>query len=338
MVIDAAFVALLGNMERFYTPGGAPLAGGDGAALTATLKPEQLITATIEFGKVKNAAQRFQPPGTDPFVHCLVCAAPNRTRLDDGQCSRHTSCSLLWRPRRATFYPLACWWFIAAGTPVPHDYPVTVSTDAINSANLFASSAGAGSCIEHTTDTYLSDAASRVRTSHSSGALRNEAAARADAADERAAEVQRAAEEARRLGEGGTQRYAAQACTTALSCNRETTNNAGRGEMWITGMVAAACMHVVPGLRLAIAMFGPEEHYYYDELLRDAFKDRPDLAAVYLDLACRYKHRFQGLMEQLQRDEVVANADAVKLLLPWMHAFDHDLQCQLKHSGMYTVS
>ena len=28
----------------------------------------------------------------------------------------------------------------------------------------------------------------------------------------------------------------------------------------------------------------------------------------------------------------------VRLKLPWMHGMDHDMDCQLKHSGLYTVS
>ena len=28
----------------------------------------------------------------------------------------------------------------------------------------------------------------------------------------------------------------------------------------------------------------------------------------------------------------------VKLIMPWMHGMDHDAACQLKYSGLYTVS
>ena len=333
---DADFVNVLSKTELFHAPGGSHLKGGNGATLTATLKAEQLITATLEFGKVQDAAQQFQPPGTDPFTHCMVCAKPRREELDDSEFSEVLP--RLSPPPAAPRLRSNSVFYCITETAVPQDYPVAIATDAINSANLLSSSAGAESVIEHTTDTYFADPARRVREAFASGTLRKDAVTRAEAAEERAAEGERAAEEARLRGEGGADRDGAHACTTALSCNRETANNATRGEMWITGTVAAACMHVVPGLKLAIAMFGPEEHYYYDELLRDAFKARPGLDTVYLDLACRYKLRFEELKEELVEDDILTDAAAVKLLLPWMHGFDHDLECQLKHSGMYTVS
>jgi hypothetical protein len=209
---------------------------------------------------------------------------------------------------------------------------LVISTDAICSANLHASSAGAASAIEPSTSSYLGKAASRVRQAHASGAL-------GKAAKERAERAQLHAETA-------AQRDGAHACNTALACDRSTTGHAagGRCEMYITGMVAAVCAHVVPGLQLAIAMFGPEEHYYYDELLTETLKLRPEVASVYLDLACHYKPRFLQVLEELRRagcnyaSEAALDARAIKLLLPWMHGFDHDLGCQLKYSGLYTVS
>ena len=215
---------------------------------------------------------------------------------------------------------------------MPTDFPPILATDAMNSANLFASSAGADSEIEHTTQTYLGAPASRVRQAFDSKSVREEAKKRADAASKRAADEELA------VKEGGAGRPAAHSCNTALSCNRETTGHAGRSEMFITGIVAAACVHAVPAMQLAIAMFAAEEHYYYDELLRAAFALRPNLAGIYLDLACKYHHRFRRLLEQLAQEEKISDPGAVQLMLPWMHAFDHDLQCQLKFSGLYTVS
>ena len=83
---------VLSNLEHFYTPGGSVLMGGEGTVFTATLKPEQLITTMLEFGKVQDAQQQdFQPTGTDPLAHCLVCALPTRETLDDGELLRHAA-------------------------------------------------------------------------------------------------------------------------------------------------------------------------------------------------------------------------------------------------------
>ena len=127
------------------------------------------------------------------------------------------------------------------------------------------------------------------------------------------------------------------ACGTALSCNRPTMHALGE-RLDIYGMVGVACPHTIPALGLFTAMYTPEQHYYYDVLLAELLKRRPDLHAIYLDLSCQYKKRWAVVVEELIKDGWVGEeARAVLLLLPWMHAFDHGMACQLANSGLYQV-
>lgn len=128
-------------------------------------------------------------------------------------------------------------------------------------------------------------------------------------------------------------------CSAALTCNRPISNIV-RGELDQYGMISVVCSHVIPGLGLSVPMLTPEQHYYYDIVLGDTLRRRPDLAVVYLDLACRYANgRWGVLLKELVDQEHITNEqrDRVQMLLPWMHAFDHDIKCQLKYGAMYKV-
>jgi len=208
-----------------------------------------------------------------------------------------------------------------AGTLVPST-KFTCSTDAVNAANLFASAGSSQRDIKPTTSTYLGACADRVEAAHASGALKS-------VAQERNRRVAESVEAASATG--------LPVCTTALSCSRET-SSAVRADLLLYGLVAVVCPHAIPGLGCCVNMYTPEQHFYYDAVLPEVFKTRPDLDAIYLDLCCKYKPRLAHLLEELiHNGEIMSDQRAVKLLVPWMHAFDHDMQCQLQNSGLYQV-
>ena len=128
------------------------------------------------------------------------------------------------------------------------------------------------------------------------------------------------------------------ACGTSLNCNRPI-SSATRSELEQYGMVSVVCPHIIPGLGLSIPMPTYEQHFYYDVALRSTLQRRPDLKVIYLDLACRYNVRWSQQLEKLVNDGLIAAEikDNVQLLLPWMHAFDHDPECQLKFNALYKV-
>ena len=76
---------MLENLERHYAPGGMTLVGADGQEFTATLKPEQLVTASVEFGKVQRVANTVDTPSADPWQHCPACAVTSRTTTWSGE-------------------------------------------------------------------------------------------------------------------------------------------------------------------------------------------------------------------------------------------------------------
>ena len=196
-------------------------------------------------------------------------------------------------------------------------------TDAMNAADRFASAGRSQANVKPTTSLFLGDAAKRVMKETKEGTLVSAAQQTAAAA---VAAVSAAAEEALD-GLGG--------CTTALHCNREFAKQ-GRGEMDIKGTVAIVCSHVFPGVGCCLPMTVPECHHFYDLVLDYLLRTRPDTRDVYLDLMCRYANRFKGLIDRLSSQGIFPTSSPdISMLLPMMHAFDHNLPCQLQFSALY---
>lgn len=281
------------NVERWIFPLGIELVDANGKKFTATLKPEQLITASVQLGNVEMETTAIGLISSDPFMHCYVCAMSSKGTLE-----KHGHCGVVVPPVK-----------------------LSVCTDAMNSSNRFAAAGRSQQGIAPGSSTFLGSLALKVLADYRDGTLVNKAKERAEAA-------QRSTDEAGVASVVG-------ACTTALSCNREATSHT-RGEMAFFGMVCVVCAHVFPGLNLCIPMPTPEQHMFYDYVLGEAIRSRPDLVAIYLDLMCRYHKRFRALADDLIRQDVVApEAREIALLIPWMHAFDHDLACQLQFSALY---
>lgn len=189
-------------------------------------------------------------------------------------------------------------------------------TDAMNAADRFAAAGRRQNGIKPTTSLFLGEAAQQIMDETESGALAKNAERGAKAAADAAA------------GEEGP-------CTTALHCNRESIKQK-RGEMDIVGTVAIVCPHIFPGLGCCIPMTTPENHHYYDVLLEYLLRTRPDTKDVYLDLMCRYRGRFKALIDKLSKEDIFPiSADDINMLLPMMHAFDHNHACQLVYSALY---
>lgn len=84
-IFFAAFVHAMENTKTFLAPGGDRFITSDNKEFTATLKPEQLITATQEQWKVEYFATEIDPSCSDPFQHCFICAETGREKLEDGK-------------------------------------------------------------------------------------------------------------------------------------------------------------------------------------------------------------------------------------------------------------
>ena len=194
--------------------------------------------------------------------------------------------------------------------------------DGMNGCNLFASAGSKQKKIPHSTNTFFGHPAESILEKHEANELGRESRSLAESAAER-----EEAEEDGRI-------YAA--CTSALSCNREVSSNS-RADLQYHGAVAVVCAHVIPAERCAIAMPGPEQHIFYTAAFKELYTKRPDVCEAYLDVMCRYHLQFYNMLQELVDLGVLPRnvVQDVKALLPWMHAFDHDLSCQLKFSGLY---
>ena len=313
----AAFVHVLNNHISFHNPGGNPaLVNAQGAAVVQ-LKGDVLATAALEFLKVETAVSRFEPPGGtggDPFWRCLPCARLKNTHLQDGARRRSPAPACARHGERPALLSCEHAFVCAAGTRVP-DVPFIFTMDAMNGANRFSSAGQATTEIKRDTHTFIGKTANAVLAAHKNGTLLKKGST------------------------GATHAAAAEApppqCATSLTCNRVTAHPS-RADMDYTGIVGAACVHGTPGENMIIIMKTPEMHAYYDFLVSAGMEARPETCAIYLDLACRYTSSFEAMMKELAEAGLTLR-EATKLLLPWMHGFDHDMACQLKHSGLFSV-
>lgn len=126
-------------------------------------------------------------------------------------------------------------------------------------------------------------------------------------------------------------------CTSMLHCSR--TDAVPRIQVDRAGVVAVVCgAHSIPLKNCAIAMPAAECHGYYDLAFERILVQRPDVLDFYLDIGCRYDARFRQLLEELiSEGRITPSSRQARMLVPWMHAFDHNLECQLAYSGLYAV-
>jgi hypothetical protein len=218
---------------------------------------------------------------------------------------------------------LACVGRCRRVTAVP-EHKLAVSTDGVQKAVHFANAGHAQAGIEPSTSSYLGTCAAGLVQDYDDGKFTSaaaEAAARSAAAEEERDEATA---------------VPGSACATALTCNRSIAHR--RTELDRVGLIAVVCAHVFAGFNLVVPMLTPEQHYFYDVVLSTLLIACPHLHAIYLDLACRYGGRFRRLLKRLvDEDRVGSQVLQVLLKLPWMHAFDHSMVCQLLNSGMFQV-
>lgn len=333
---DAAFCKTLDHMALFYDPAAAMHTSDTGVEFRLGVKAEQMVATMMEYAKVEVAARDLQNLGItmgaeDPFRDCPACADCMLTTLQDGEQTVMRPLLMCLNPDTATHAcpSLPCPW-LPAGTPVPGS-ELAVSTDAVSKSCHYKSAGRSQAGIQPSTSTYMAGVAAQVILDHGSGILRSEAQERAAAAAQ-----ERAANEAALQSREADAAGGLPACTTALTCNREIAS--ARGDVDRQGLVAVVCAHAFPGFNLVLGMPTHEQHSFYDYVLEELLRKRPDVKAIYLDLSCRYKQRFLRLLLRLQTEgRICVGPEDVALLLPWMHAFDHDMSCQQLNSGMYRV-
>lgn len=209
--------------------------------------------------------------------------------------------------------------FAYPGTPVP-TVPLSICMDAINGANRFALAGRSQQEVKPSTSTYIGKLANEVFADFKSGKLKSQAMERAAAAG---------------VDGDSSENTLLPTCTTALVADR--TKAVARGDLDIYGVTAGCCTHAIPGLGLVVLNYVPECHFFYDKISIAVAIARADTKRWYLDLACRYAPSFNLNMAELVEQGHLATCSGMRILVPWMHGFDHDVSCQYKHSGLYAV-
>jgi hypothetical protein len=144
------------------------------------------------------------------------------------------------------------------------------------------------------------------------------------------------------LDDVGPEPEADNACNTELHCARVDANGQN-GKVDVYGVVGTVCAHGVPVRFGTVDMVTPECFPYYILLLFNLLLRLPHVQYVFVDFACQLRVSWKrflgkqcgpgGLLEE--HPELAERLQRVDLLVNWMHAEGHSLQCQLTNSGRH---
>jgi hypothetical protein len=133
-------------------------------------------------------------------------------------------------------------------------------------------------------------------------------------------------------------------CSTDVRCARPVVPRTPAG-VDVCGVVGTVCHHVVPVRGGFIDLYTYESFSYYLLILESVLPLLPHVGDVYVDFGCKlgpsWRVYIAGLAQppgRLAGDPDLAKRlmEDVRLLVNWMHAEGHTLQCQLNHSGRHT--
>jgi hypothetical protein len=95
----AAFVHALNNLEHQYTTRSQLLGSESTDLKVGELKPQDLVTAMLEYGKIELIVMDVDDLSRDPFKHCYVCATSSKDKLSDGEVLVVCVCCMMWALR-----------------------------------------------------------------------------------------------------------------------------------------------------------------------------------------------------------------------------------------------
>ncbi|KAL4431229.1 hypothetical protein ABPG75_006485 [Micractinium tetrahymenae] len=199
------------------------------------------------------------------------------------------------------------------GTPLPA-YLVAIMADATARAIHFSSAGRQQRDIEPWSAAFLGEVARRVLVRFRSGELTSEAQQRYECAA---------------ADSGGDD-----SCSSSLTCSRASAS--ARGMPDFAGLSGLCCTHCIPLRNCFVAMPAPEQWAFHIAAVAEALSRRPDIRQLYIDIACRIR---AALLAELQKLTEGAQAllleETLRVMVPWMHGFDHSMACQKEFSGLY---
>lgn len=99
----------------------------------------------------------------------------------------------------------------------------------------------------------------------------------------------------------------------------------------VNGVIGGVCVHGIPLRGGFIDMKTPEQHTYYLTLFKSVLSRR-HVHDFYVDFGCQLGRSFFRWLSYA-RPELEGQ---VRMLVPWFHASDHKMSCQLQNSAKYT--
>jgi hypothetical protein len=131
-------------------------------------------------------------------------------------------------------------------------------------------------------------------------------------------------------------------CTSNFHCARPDTNVAEGTTCDVHGLCGGVCSHGLPLRGAFIDLHGSEQFIYYLIIITALVTSCPNLGFVYVDFACRLSVTWKRYLSKhgsrvFPSQELLSAAKGLNLLVNWMHGSAHDLSCQLRNSGRYTV-
>ncbi|KAL4422980.1 hypothetical protein ABPG75_009177, partial [Micractinium tetrahymenae] len=202
------------------------------------------------------------------------------------------------------------------GTLLPA-YLVAIMADATAKPIHFSSAGRQQRDIEPWSAAFLGEVARRVLVRFHSGELTSEAQQRYECAA---------------ADSGGDD-----SCSSSLTCSRASAS--ARGMLDFAGLSGLCCTHCIPLRNCFVAMPAPEQWAFHIAAVAEALSPRPDIRQLYIDIACRIRAallaELQKLTEGAQALLLEETVEQLRVMVTWMHGFDHSMACQKEFSGLY---
>ncbi|KAF5829013.1 hypothetical protein DUNSADRAFT_16713 [Dunaliella salina] len=121
-------------------------------------------------------------------------------------------------------------------------------------------------------------------------------------------------------------------CHSQLRCARQESKVSQMYD--INGLLGCTCAHGFAIPNYFCNLPRAEKYTFYMVLLKYMVQECPSLKNVYIDFGCRLSKTWERHLQDLG-ENVPATANAVRIMMNWLHASSHDLSCQILNNGRF---
>jgi hypothetical protein len=209
------------------------------------------------------------------------------------------------------------------------DLPISLSMDGNTKASHYRKCGASTRGLASTLETYFGVADKDIRQRHNAGTLTLDSLTALQGPSQPTAATEAEAE-----------------CTTEIHCARVDVAHQPVG-VDVCGVIGTVCAHTVPVRGGFADMLVYECYSFYIVMLVSLLKRlgaRPcTVRDVFVDFACKLEKSWNKFVaagmdlngRDAMDDALADHCKHVRLLVNWMHAEGHTLDCQLQHSGRY---